>query len=194
MSSTTRYTIADLEHIPTPMDDTRYELIDGELFVSTQPRREHQYAAGQVTVALAIWSQQSGLGRVYPAPGVIFSPEDAVAPDVIWVSHARGTHGWRDDGHLHVAPELMVEILSPGSANERRDRERKLELYERTGVDEYWIVDWRARTISIYRRSERRLHLVATLTDADALTSPLLPDFAVTVRDLWDPLAPPATA
>ena len=90
-----------------------------------------------------------------------------------------------DDGKLHAAPELVVEILSPGATNQRRDREAKLKLYAREGVGEYWIVDWRTRGVDVYRRTDERLQAAATLTDADTLTSPLLPGFAYPVGDLW---------
>jgi len=185
MRSAVRFTVTDLEGLPDRLDDTRYELIDGELLVSTQPRLEHQFATAQVLAALVQWSAQSGLGLAYLGPGVIFSPEDAVAPDVIWISHERAAQGTRSDGHLYVAPELMIEVLSPGAANARRDRELKLKLYGREGVDEYWLLDWQARTVDVYRRAEGELQLVVSLADADELRSPLLPSFAFEVRRLW---------
>jgi Uma2 family endonuclease len=80
---------------------------------------------------------------------------------------------------------LVVEILSPGTANERRDREAKLKLYSRRGVLEYWIVDWHAQQIEMYRREALALRLVATLYPADTLTSPLLPGFACQVATLF---------
>ncbi|MDQ5851540.1 MAG: Uma2 family endonuclease, partial [Chloroflexota bacterium] len=88
-------------------------------------------------------------------------------------------------GKLHAAPELVVEVLSPGGANERRDREAKLKLYSRRGVREYWIVDWRQRQVEVYRRAQAQLHLTETLYEDDRLQSPLLPNFAVQVRQLF---------
>lgn len=86
-----------------------------------------------------------------------------------------------------MGPELAIEVLSPGSANERRDREAKLGLYSRRGVDEYWIVDWRQHTVDVFRRVEHELALVVTLQDGDRITSPLLTGFEMTVADLWEP-------
>jgi Uma2 family endonuclease len=89
------------------------------------------------------------------------------------------------DGKLHAAPELMIEVLSPGATNERRDREAKLKLYSQRGVQEYWVADWRQRQVEIYQREHAALHLVATLYEQDTLQSPLLPDFAIQVARLF---------
>ena len=187
MSSSLRFTMADLEALPDQLDDTRYEVIDGELFVAHQPHWAHQFVGGALWAALQDWSRQTRLGVANIAPGVIFSVEGGVAPDVVWISRERRAEGLRPDGKLYAAPELAIEVLSPGSTNERRDREVKLKLYAREGVEEYWLVDWRARTVEVYRRAGDLLQLAQTLTDADHLTSPLLPGFAHPVRDLWEP-------
>jgi Uma2 family endonuclease len=71
--------------------------------------------------------------------------------------------------------------------NERRDRELKLGLYSRQGVQEYWIADWRARLVEIYRREGGDLRLIRTLADEDVITSPLLQGFACPVSSLWAP-------
>jgi Uma2 family endonuclease len=77
-------------------------------------------------------------------------------------------------------------VLSPGATNERRDREAKLKLYSTRGVDEYWLVDWRTQTVVVYRRQAAQLRLQATLRREDPLASPLLPEFALTVAELFD--------
>lgn len=177
-----RFTIDDLALLPE--DGNRYEIIDGELYVTTQPHWRHQLASSEIEFALKSWSRQTGAGIVIPAPGVIFARDEAVAPDVVWVSKERLAQVVDADGKLHAAPDLVVEILSPGKANEDRDREVKLKLYSRRGVREYWIVDWTEPSIQVYRREQATLRLVATLLAEDTLTSPLLPGFAVSVADL----------
>ena len=92
-----------------------------------------------------------------------------------------------DAGHLRAAPERVVEVLSAGASNARRDRGLKLTLYSRRGVREYWIVDWRQQTVEVYRREQATLRLVATLGNEDTLTSPLFPDFSTPVAGLWPP-------
>jgi len=89
------------------------------------------------------------------------------------------------DGKLHAAPELIVEVLSPGVANEKRDRDIKLKLYSRRGVSEYWIVDWRQKRVEVFRREDARLTLAATLLESDTLTTPLLPAFECPAAGLF---------
>lgn len=171
-----RWTVDLLRKIPH-IEGERYELIKGELYVTTQPHTRHQIACTRIATALNNWSQ-SGLGGVaIGAPGVIYADDEAVAPDVVWVSAARLAEILARDGKLHGSPELVIEMLSPGKANEERDREKKLELYSRRGVQEYWIADWRAVTIDIYRPVEGELRLIQTIREGETLTSPLLPGF-----------------
>ena len=153
----------------------RYEIIDGKLFVTRAPHIWHQNAGGNIHVELTLWSRHSGLGRAFETPGVIFSENDAVIPDVVWVSHKRLANGIDDGGHLIVAPELIVEVLSVGEVNEQRDREVKRKLYSLHGVQEYWIANWRLKSIEVYRRQDVQLQKVATLLQEDRLTSPWLP-------------------
>lgn len=182
MSAELRFTIHDLELLPE--NENRYEIIDGELCVSTQPHWRHQFACGRLFRALDTWDELEGSGLAIEAPGVIFAEDDAVAPDVVWVSRERLSRVLGDDGKLYAAPDLVVEVLSSGPKNEERDRELKLKLYSRQGVREYWIADWRDVTVRIYRRERAVLRQVATLTAEDTLTSPLLPGFAWPVAGL----------
>ncbi len=179
----THYTSADLEKLPD--DGKRYEIIGGELYVTKQPSWGHQLMCTAIWAALDAWSVASGWGSAAIAPGVIFAEDDDVAPDLVWISHDRLRSTLDSAGHLHTAPELIVEVLSPGTRNVRRDREIKLGLYSRRGVDEYWIVDTVHRQIEVYRRASDALALAAMLRGDDILTSPLLPGFAVPVRDLF---------
>ena len=178
-------TIAQLAHYPTD-DGNRYELIDGDLHVTTQPHFEHQSIVRELMVYLTLWSRQTRAGHVFPAPGVIVSERDAVAPDLVWVSTARAPQILHPDGKLHGAPDLVIEVLSPGTANAQRDRQTKRDLYDRAGVPEYWIVDRFAQQVEVYRRAaDGTLALVAQVPAAATLTSPLLPGFACAVATLF---------
>lgn len=179
-----RYTSSDLELLPD-VEGVRYEIIDGDLYVSKTPHIGHQLACQAVAWALESWDRVVGLGRTIPAPGLIFAPDQDVIPDIAWIRRDRLPDALDEGGHLRVAPDLVVEVLSPGPVNERRDRELKLNLYSRQGVHEYWIVDWQHHTVQVYRRSEAQLQLVATLEGEDVLASPNLPGFSSRVAEFW---------
>ncbi len=183
MTQAIRFTSADLELMPD--DGKRYEIIDGELYMSKQPGWHHQFACTVVLAALHTWSAETRLGTAAGAPGVIFAEDDDVAPDVVWIKRERLVKALDSAGHLHTAPDLVVEVLSPGESNERRDREVKLKLYSRRGVREYWIVDWQQRQVEVYRRQDLALLLVSTLHAEDVIESPLLPGFSLPVGALF---------
>jgi Uma2 family endonuclease len=182
VSTEMRYTIRDLDQ--TPDDGNLYEIIDGELYVSTSPHWHHQLTCTRLATALSTAKDAAGAGAVLLAPGIIFAEDQAVAPDVVWVRRERFVRVVGDDGKLHAAPDLVVEVLSPGRASDERDRDLKRKLYSRQGVQEYWIVDWREPTVQVYRRANAALQLVATLAGDDELTTPLLPGFRHPVHEL----------
>jgi Uma2 family endonuclease len=168
-----------------PDNGNRYEIVDGELFVARAPSWGHQKVCKNICRELDLWSQQTRLGEAVNTPGIIFSDTDNVIPDVVWASSERLAALLDDAGHLTGAPELVVEVLSPGEANERRDREVKLKLYAAQGVREYWIADQRLQQIQVYRRQQATLVLVGTLFANDELSSPLLPGFSCPVARLF---------
>ena len=183
-STEERWTTSDLEGFALE-EGKRYEIVEGELHVSTQPHWVHQVICSRLITELNQWSDAGSGGMAVAAPGIIFDVENAVAPDVVWVSRERMPLIVGDDGKLHDAPELVVEVLSPGAHNTRRDREAKLRLYSIRGVREYWIVDWQARSLQIYRREDAALRPAATLFAEDELASPLLPGFAIRLARLF---------
>ena len=178
-----RWTTSDLELLPE--SSNRYEIIDGELFVTRAPHWGHQKASGNAYAELRNWSIVTGLGEAVQAPGVLFSDADNVIPDGVWICSERLANGLDESGHLMIAPDLVVEVLSPGIENERRDREAKLKLHTERGLQEYWILNWRSQQVEVYRRENARLKLVCTLFANDTLTSPQLPDFSCLVQRLF---------
>src|SRR5205809_7924011 len=126
MAVAERFTSADLALMPD--DGKRYEIIDGELLMSRQPVFEHQYTCNRIGRFIDQWNDESDLGVVLTAPGLVFAEDDDVVPDVVWISKGRLADALDEAGHLRFAPELVVEVLSPGRSNEVRDRELKLKL------------------------------------------------------------------
>ncbi|UBF23662.1 Uma2 family endonuclease [Kovacikia minuta CCNUW1] len=155
----------------------RYEIVDGELFVTRAPEWNHQTTCINIGNVLKLWSDETGLGQAAINPGIVFSESDNVIPDVVWASNERLERLLDEAGHLTAAPELVVEVLSPGKENERRDREAKLKLYSVRGVFEYWIVHFKEQRVEVYCRENAVLNLIGTLYSQDRLTSPVLPGF-----------------
>src|SRR6266852_1165307 len=172
---TLHWTSRDLELLPE--DGSRYEIVDGELYVAKQPDWQHQLVGFRLGFLLQVWNEQSQAGFVNLTAGIIFADDTNVIPDVIWISQERLKTALHKDGKLHNAPELVVEVLSPGAETERRDREVKLKLYSRRNAQEYWVVNWQERNIEVYRRQEGVLELDRTLNENDTLQTPLLPGF-----------------
>ncbi|MDQ2665501.1 MAG: Uma2 family endonuclease [Gemmatimonadota bacterium] len=137
-----QWTVDDIHALPD--DGNRYEVIDGELFVTPAPAWRHQSAAGGLYALLLAYLARERVGYVFVAPAdVIFSPRRAVQPDVFVVPPVNGRRPERfeDAGGLLVA----VEVISPGTG--RADRVKKRNLYRDEGVPEYWIVDLDARVV-----------------------------------------------
>jgi Uma2 family endonuclease len=179
---TLHWTSRDLELLP---DDKRYEIIHGELYMSKQPHLHHQIVCGKVLTLLEIWSDQAQTGLPIVTPGVIFADDDDIVPDVVWISYERLATAFQSDGKLHTSPELVIEVLSPGSENARRDREVKLKLYSRRGADEYWIINWQERRMEVYQHHKGKLTLEKTLNETETLESPLLLGFSCKVGQLF---------
>lgn len=157
----------------------RYELINGVLLVTTQPHSEHQRIAVKLARFLDVWSEEHDSGDVFFAPGIIFAPTEVAAPDVVWVRRERLAALLHADGKVHGAPDLVVEVLSPGAANAECDRVAKRAQYGQ--VAEYWIVDRFQAQVEVYRPTPPHPHmlqLAATIGRTGVLTSPLLPGFA----------------
>ena len=167
-------TVADLDLMPE--DGNRYEIIEGELFVSRAPSLTHQLIVSNIIVETKVFLTQNPIGIVAPGPGLIFDDLNGVIPDLLFVSNERRAEIASGD-RVTGAPDLVIEILSPGAANERRDRVVKWQLYSKYGVREYWIVNPAERCIDVYVSDGQMLVLAQTFAGEDELTSSVLPGF-----------------
>lgn len=141
-----RLTYDDLKLIPQDREGDRHELFDGELAVSPSPAPKHQIIAKNLVFRLEQHIEAGDLGTLIPAPiDVLFDDDTVLIPDVIFI--AREQVDAIGDKAIEVAPDLVIEILSPGTR--RRDLNAKRAIYARFRVREYWIVDPEARTITV---------------------------------------------
>jgi Uma2 family endonuclease len=163
MSAVSRsLTYDDLERARETSAD-RFELIEGELFVTPAPALRHQDILGNLYVPMRQAVQDPGLGRVYLAPvDVRLAEHTIVQPDLVVVLGDRS----RILGQLRIdgAPSLIVEIASPSTST--RDLGIKRDLYARHGVPEYWFTDTDARTMTIFSNPrDGRYHGETVATD-----------------------------
>jgi Uma2 family endonuclease len=175
-------TVADLDLMPD--DGNRYEVIEGELFVSCSASLTHQSVSGNIFRSIDTYLLKNPIGKLWATPGVIFSELNGVIPDLVFVSHERRPEiasGERITG----PPDLVIEIVSPGAENQRRDRIAKLQLYAKYGVKEYWIVDFEKRTIEVYQLLGQTLELQSILTEKDEITSSVLPGYSCKVETIF---------
>ena len=169
------------DYVNTP-EDKRYELLDGELIMTPAPVEIHQRVSILLGWRLIQFVTENGLGRVYQAPfDVVLSDMDVVQPDLLFVSNARAHIVTA--ANVQGAPDLVVEILSPSTAE--RDRTLKRRLYARHGVSEYWIVDTEASSVTVLLLREGGFEVAGTYGEGDTLTSPALPGFELRVDDIF---------
>ena len=175
-------TIADLDC--TPDDGNKYGLIEGEIYMSRAPSLTHQITLQNFLMSLGSYVIKKPIGVVVPGPGVIFDDFNGVIPDIVFFSNERRAEIASGD-RLNGAPDLVIEIISPGSENERRDRVLKRRLYGRFGVKQYWLVDLIERSVEVYELRQEGLELAARYTGNDEMTSSLLPGFSARLGDLF---------
>lgn len=174
-----KFTLVDYLNAP---EDKRYELLDGELVMTPAPGERHQRASMLLGWKLIQFVTENRLGRVYAAPfDVVLSNTDVVQPDLLFVSNERADIVTA--ANVQGAPDLVVEILSPSTAD--RDLTFKRRLYARHGVREYWIVDSEAGNISVLLLREGEFETAGTYGAGDTLTSPTLRGFELTVDELF---------
>lgn len=173
----------DLQKLPD--DGKRHELIEGEHYVWTSPNLKHQGVLGNITFQVGAFLKEQRLGKLLVARlDVVLSPIDVVEPDLLYVSNERSTIFTEDN--VQGMPDLLVEIVS--DTTRRMDEIVKLQLYERFGVQEYWIVDPVLDAVKVYRWEDLVFTKVAELSAAadDLLTTPLLPGLQIPLPRIFE--------
>jgi Uma2 family endonuclease len=150
------WTVADLSDLPD--DGNRYEVVDGELYVTPAQSFDHQAIAYLLARLIGEYLDREPVGYVFLAPAdVTFSPRRNVQPDVFVVPPCDGRRPKRfeDVGHLMLA----AEVLSPSTG--RADRVAKRTVYREEGVDVYWVIDPDARTFERSLPQDARVEVIA---------------------------------
>jgi len=175
-----QWTYADYAAIPD--EGKYYEVVRGVLYMSPAPTPEHQDISGEIFGYLRQFVKLAGLGRVFAEPtDVELSPGDIVRPDVLVILNEH--LGRIELSHIVGAPDLVVEILSPGTM--RHDLKGKLEAYERAQVPEYWIVSPGEQVIELLVLENRVYQSPGVFQGSAVLPSRIVPGWAIPVERLF---------
>lgn len=178
------FTYDDYKSLPESMD-RRYELMDGELLMVPAPTTTHQTISQNIELLLVQHARATDCGRVLHAPVDVVlgqgARRDVVQPDIVFVSRARAQVV--TEAEIAGAPDLVVEILSPGTQD--RDRGYKRTAYERSGVREYWIVDPESTSIDVFSLGEAGFDESVMYRLGDELASAVIPGLKVRLLDVF---------
>jgi len=167
-------------------DENHYELINGSVVMTPPAGWPHGNTEAKIVYALVNCAIQHQLGEVFgSSTGYRLPSGDTLEPDVSFISFARLQAGPppQRGKFLEIVPNLVVEILSTTTAV--RDRTEKKTIYERNGVEEYWLVDTDRRTITLFRLSAGNYGTPLTFGPADVLTSVILPQLSLPVSEVF---------
>ena len=178
----TRVVLTYREYAALPADGRRYELHEGELFVTAAPGSLHQRLVGNLFVLLREHANARGLGEVFVSPlDCILSETTVVEPDVVYVESGRSS--LVSARGLEGPPTLAVEVLSPSTLPV--DRGVKLQLYARYGIPYYWIVEPEARNVEAYVLTGGAFRLAGRLAGMDRGSLPPFPELTIDPATLW---------
>jgi Uma2 family endonuclease len=174
-----KWDYSDLDQLPEADLGFRYEVLDGELFVTPSPRTIHQLVSKRLQQVLIAYFEERRIGEVFHAPiDVILGQHDILVPDLVVVTNAaqvseRGVEG---------APAIAIEILSHSTT--KRDRTLKSSRYGAAGVPHYWIVNPAPVSLECYRLINRRYALVASGTAPARVAHPDWPGLTIDLEML----------
>lgn len=165
-----------------PDDQFRYEVIDGELYMTPAPAWKHQEGLGNLHVILGPWVRRYRLGKIVEAPiGVVLDEQNGVQPDLVYISRERA-HIISERG-VEGPPDLVVEVLSPSTR--ARDRGIKMRRYEAAGIPHYWLLDPEAQALEPYRLGESGYEQVGVFRPGSIFRPELFPELEIPIDELW---------
>jgi Uma2 family endonuclease len=177
-----KFTYEDYALLP---EDRRYEVIDGEPFLTPAPTPNHQTVVLRLARILEDFVEPRRLGRIFISPcDVVLSKFDVLQPDVFFIPADRSS--LIGEKYIDGAPGLVVEVLSPST--ESRDRVAKAKRYATFGVPEMWVVDPVAKTIEVLVNSKEGFERRAIFGEADTGLSVVLDGLEFAVAPVFWPI------
>ncbi len=174
-----RFTYEDYLLLP---EDRRYEILDGDLFMTPAPTPYHQLVSRNLEFLLHRHVREHALGEVLYAPcDVVLSKTDVLQPDILFVAADR--RAIIGEKYISGAPDLVVEVLSPSTAD--RDTDVKTKIYARFGVKELWIADPDAKTVAVLTNSGEGFLREGLFRQGELLRSPLLPALTIPLDEIF---------
>lgn len=165
--------------------ETPYELFDGELIDNTMspaPNFQHQHISRELEYLMITFCRNHKLGQVYDAPfDVIFDKNNVTQPDILYISNENMKNMGKQG--FFGTPELIVEIISPRSFYD--DQVRKKDLYERFGVQEYWIIEPANQVIEVFELLDKKYELFSYVAEEGIAKSKLLDGFEVDSKEIF---------
>jgi len=175
-----KFTYKDYKSLPES-ETKRYELIEGELIMVPSPVTYHQRISRKLEFLLEDFVEKNKLGEIFYAPYDVHMGENVVQPDILFVSKEHSYVIVKEE--IKGAPDLVIEILSPATAE--RDRTIKRTLYARYGVQEYWIVDPEEKTVEVLTLKKEGYETFGIYKMQDTLTSPLLSGLSINLTKVF---------
>ena len=169
------------KYLARPDDGQRYEVIQGDLLMAPAPNVRHQEVTGNIYAILRAFVSANQLGRVFPSPVDVVLGEDLVEPDVVFVSNERAGIVGRE--RINGAPDLVVEVLSLSTSV--RDLRVKWEIYARSGVSEYWVVNPESETVEVLTLVEGAYRTHGLAQGESPVTSKVLEDLSAPLKDVF---------
>ena len=167
-------------------DINHYELTNGKIVMTPPAGWGHGEIEARMSRMLFDFVESNKLGKVIgSSTGYNLPSGDTLEPDVSFIATARWLKGPQvgRGQFLKIVPNLVVEILSPATA--QRDRIEKKKIYEASGVDELWLVDGTKREVMAYRLIDGKYGPGRRFTARDVLQSPTLPGLRKSTRSLF---------
>ncbi len=176
-----KFTYEDYKSL-TLWERERYEVLEGELVMAPSPVPYHQIVLRNIEDRVWGFVKSNQMGEVLSAPcDVVLAQDVVVQPDLLLLLRSR--RGLIGKEAVEGAPDLIVEVLSPSTAE--RDRTVKRKLYAKYGVHEYWIVDPEAQTIEVLTLGERGYERAGLYTKSEVLESPLLVGLRIPLSEVF---------